>query len=68
MHGAELRHPADIVAGQVDEHDVLGDLLRVLAQLARHPPVVVVGAAAAAGAGDGPGDDPAVEELHHGLG
>ena len=27
-------HPADVVAGQVDEHHVLGHLLRVLDQLA----------------------------------
>ena len=30
LHGAELDDPTDVVAGQVDEHDVLGDLLRVL--------------------------------------
>ena len=28
--GAEAHDPADVVAGQVDEHDVLGQLLRVL--------------------------------------
>ena len=29
--GAEPHHAADVVAGEVDEHHVLGDLLRVLA-------------------------------------
>ena len=66
--GAEADDPADVVAGQVDEHDVLGELLRVLAQLGRQAPVVLVGAAPAAGAGDRPGDDLAVEQLHHRLG
>ena len=28
--GAELHDPADVVAGEVDEHHVLGALLRVL--------------------------------------
>ena len=59
---------ADVVAGQVDEHDVLGDLLRVLLQLAGHAPVVVVVAAAAAGAGDRAADHLAAEHLHHRLG
>ena len=37
-------------------------------QLAGHAPVVLVGAAAAAGAGDRAGDHLAVEQLHHRLG
>ena len=48
--GAELHDPADVVAGEVDEHHVLGPLLRVLGELGGHAPVVVLGAAAAAGA------------------
>ena len=56
--GAELHHPADVVAGQVDEHDVLGDLLRVLAQLGGQAAVLLVGAAPAAGAGDRAGRSP----------
>ena len=32
--GAELDHPAHVVAGQVDQHHVLGPLLGVLGQLA----------------------------------
>ena len=66
--GAELHHPAHVVAGEVDEHDVLGALLRVLGQLGGHAPVVALGAAPAAGPGDGTADDPAVEQLHHRLG
>ena len=42
--GAELDHAADVVAGEVDEHHVLGPLLRVLAQLGGEPPVVLLGA------------------------
>jgi hypothetical protein len=33
LSGAELDHPAHVVAGQVDQHDVLGPLLGVLDQL-----------------------------------
>ena len=60
--------PPDVVAGEVDEHHVLGPLLRVLDQLGGQAPVVVLGAAAEAGAGDRAADDPSVEQLHHRLG
>ena len=66
--GAELHDPADVVAGEVDEHHVLGALLRVLDELGRQAPVVLLGAAAAAGAGDRTADHAAVEHLHHRLG
>ena len=66
--GAEVHDPAHVVAGQVDQHDVLGLLLGVLAQLGAEAAVLLVGAAPSAGAGDGPGDDGAVEQLHHRLG
>ena len=66
--GAELDDAADVVAREVDEHHVLGALLRVLGELGRHPAVVGLGAAAAAGAGDRAADHAAVEELHHRLG
>jgi hypothetical protein len=65
---AELHHAADVVAGQVDEHHVLGQLLRVLAQLGTEAAVLLLGAAPAARSRDGAGDDRAVEELHHRLG
>ena len=42
----------DVVAGEVDEHHVLGALLRVLGELGGQAPVVGFGAAAAPGAGD----------------
>ena len=68
VHGAEAGDAADVVAGQVDQHDVLGHLLGVLPQLAGHAPVVLVGAPPTAGAGDGPGDHPPAQQLHHRLG
>ena len=52
--GSEPHDAADVVAGEVDEHHVLGDLLRVLAELGAEPAVVLVGLTASTGAGDGP--------------
>ena len=66
--GAEPHDPADVVAGQVDEHHVLGPLLRVLDELCLEPAVLLVARAPPAGAGDGTRDDTAVEELDHRLG
>ena len=66
--GAEPHDPTDVVARQVDEHDVLGDLLGVLAQLAGQAAVVLVGATPPPRARDRPGDHLAVEQLHHRLG
>ena len=39
--GAELHDPADVVAREVDEHHVLGALLRVLDELGREALVVL---------------------------
>ena len=66
--GAEGDDAPDVVAGEVDEHHVLGALLRVLGELGGHAAVVGIGAAATAGPGDRPADDPAVEQLDHRLG
>ena len=45
--GTEAGDPADVVAGEVDEHDVLGELLRVLDELGLEPAVLLVVRAAA---------------------
>ena len=66
--GSELRHPADVVAGEIDEHDVLGSLLGVLDELSLEPPVLLVGGTAPPGAGDGARHDAPTEQLHHRLG
>ena len=66
--GAELHDPADVVAREVDEHHVLGALLRVLRELGGHAAVVGLGATTAAGARDRAADHAAVEQLHHRLG
>ena len=58
VHPAEAGDAPDVVAGEVDEHHVLGPLLRVLGQLGGHAPVVLVGGAALAGAGDRPARSP----------
>ncbi len=66
--GAELHHPSDVVAREVDEHHVLGALLRVLDQLGLHAPVVLGRATATAGPGDRTADHPVADDLHHRLG
>src|SRR5690606_6916976 len=50
---ADAGHPAHIVAAQVDEHQVLGDLLGIGQHLALHRQVLLLGVAAATGPGDG---------------
>ncbi len=67
LHGAELGHPAHVVARQVDQHDVLGHFLRVLLQLTGHAAIVVIGTTAATGAGDRAADHGAPEHLDHRL-
>ena len=66
--GAEANHSAHIVAGEVDEHHVLGDLLGVLAQFGAEASILLVGAAAPTSAGDGTRDDATVDQLDHRLG
>ena len=61
VDGAEAGHPTDVVAGEVDEHHVLGALLGMFHELGGEAPVVLVGAAALARAGDRPGDHRAVD-------
>ena len=68
VDGPEPGDPADVVAGEVDEHDVLGALLGMFDELGGEPAVVVIGPAALAGAGDRAGDHRVVDELDHRLG
>ena len=65
--GPEGDHPPHVVAGEVQEHQVLGSFLGILDQFGSHPALLGVGATPAPGAGDGTGDDPALEELDHRL-
>ena len=51
-HGTEVADTADVVAAEVDQHHVLGALLLVALQLLRQPQILLVGLAAAAGAGN----------------
>jgi galactokinase len=67
LHRAELGDTADVVAGQIDEQDVLGDLLRVLLQLAGHAPIVIFVAAAPARAGNRPRRHPPLTKHDHRL-
>ena len=52
--GAEGHDPAHVVAGQIHEHHVFGDLLGVLGQFGGHAPVLGLSPAPTAGTGNGP--------------
>ena len=52
LHRAGLGDSADVVASEIDEHDVFGALLRIVAQLLLEARVVLGGAAASPRAGD----------------
>ena len=67
LAGAEVDDPTDVVAGEVDQHDVLGHLLRMLPQLTPEAPVLLLAAPPPASARNRPGDHPALEQLHHRL-
>jgi hypothetical protein len=49
---AVLAHAPEVVAAEIDEHDVLGTFLRILEQLLCAAPVLLIGAAARIRAGD----------------
>ncbi len=65
--GTKAHDPADVVAREVDEHHVLGELLRVLHELCLEPAVLLLVRAAPAGSRDRAGHDTTVEELDHRL-
>ena len=65
--GPELHDTPDVVPGEIDQHHVLGALLRMLRELGGHPPVVGVGATAPPGPRDRAADHAPVEQLHHRL-
>ena len=54
LHRAHPGHPADVVASEVHQHDVLGALLRVGQQVLLQLPLFLRVAAPGPGAGDGP--------------
>ena len=62
-----LGDAADVVAAQVDEHDVLGPLLGVGQQFVGEALVLFLGAAAAARAGQRADGDLAVDHADHDL-
>ena len=53
LHCARFGDAAGVIAAQVDEHEVLGDLFRVCQQFLLQCPVFGVGGTSLAGAGDG---------------
>ena len=57
VHSAGLGDTADVVAAEIEQHDVLGDFLGIRRQLARERFVFVAGGAAWTGAGDRPQRD-----------
>ena len=65
---AVLADPAEVVAPEVDEHHVLGALLRVGEQRLGLAAILLLGGAARVGAGDRPRLDPAPADLDQRLG
>ena len=68
LDGAEVADAADVVAAQVDQHDVLGALFFVVHHLGFESEVGGLVCAAGAGAGDGPVLDFAVVHADQQLG
>ena len=67
VDGPGVAYPLEVVAGEVDEHEVLGALLVVGEQLLGQPHVVLGGLAARPRPGDRMGDDTAAGDLDQGL-
>jgi hypothetical protein len=67
-HARKLAHPPDVVAAQVDQHDVLGSLFLIGAQFFLESLVLVLGFAARARSGDRPVFDVAPSNLDEHFG
>ena len=52
LYRAGFRHPASVVAAQIDQHQMLGDFLGVGQQFRFHGPVFGIGGATLSCAGD----------------
>src|SRR5918997_1429574 len=68
FHGPDLAHPPEVVAAEVNEHDVLGPLLLVGEQLFGEPRVLLWRPAPRAGARDRAGHHPSALDAHERLG
>ena len=67
LHGAERRHPADIVATEIQQHQMLGAFLRVGQQFGLQRLILFVGRAAPARARQRPDRHRAVAQPHQDL-
>ena len=68
LHRGEVGDPADVVAAEIDKHDVLGALLRVGEQFRRQGAVLGLVLAARSGAGERSDRHEAVLDAHEDLG
>ena len=68
MHATHLADPAGIVAPEINQHQVLGELLRIIQQFLLEREILLGRPAAWAGAGDRPYRDCLVFETHQYLG
>jgi hypothetical protein len=66
-HGSHLRHATDVVAAEIDEHQVLGPLLGIGEQLGLERPVLLGGLSARPRPGDGTHVDLPPVESHEDL-
>jgi hypothetical protein len=67
-HRAHLGHPADIVAAQIQQHQMFGQFLLVGQQIGLQRVVLLGGGAARAGAGDRADRHLAAAQAHEDLG
>ena len=68
VESREIYHAADVVAGEIHQHDMLGPLFGMLRQLRCQSSIVCCRLASATSARDGARDDRAVAHLHQRLG
>ena len=67
-HGADLGHPAHVVAAQIQQHEMFGQFLFIGHQIGFERAVLLRRGSAGAGPGDGADGDLVPEDAHEDLG
>ena len=67
-HAARFAHPADIIAAQINQHEVLGDLFLIGQQLRLKRLILLFGRTAPTGTGDRSNGHQSLLESHQNFG